>query len=177
MLKRESPACLYRGSRNGCGARRDPHQAPRVLKRGFSACLYQGPRNWVVTGLLQGACQKCEVVPKKLFKKRKAPEYGALAFSAFNIFLARHVFQGVNKCAMPVRGALKRCTVLKPCGDPNVGAGLLAKAARQSIRMLTEPSSSRASPLPHWIFGVLEGSISLHRPHHHPHRRPSSPAP
>jgi len=27
------------------------------VKRGFSACLYQGPRNWVVLGLLQGACQ------------------------------------------------------------------------------------------------------------------------
>ncbi|PMV10543.1 hypothetical protein C1X83_17555 [Pseudomonas sp. GP01-A4] len=83
-----------------------------MLKRVFSACLYQGPRNWVVTGLLQGACQNCEVAPKNFFRKRKAPEYGALAFLGFNIFLTRHGFQALDKCAMPVRGALKRCTVV-----------------------------------------------------------------
>ncbi|MBK5436903.1 type VI secretion system-associated FHA domain protein TagH [Pseudomonas sp. TH32] len=33
--------------------------------------------------------------------------------------------------------------------DPNVGAGLLAKAVYQSLDLLTESSHSRASPLPH----------------------------
>ncbi|QBQ12301.1 hypothetical protein DCC84_22260 [Pseudomonas sp. SXM-1] len=32
----------------------------------------------------------------------------------------------------------------------NVGAGLLAKAACQSIHPVTEPPLSRASPLPHF---------------------------
>ena len=50
------------------------------VKRGFSACLYQGPRNWVVQGLLQGACQSLQCVPKKIARMRKAPEYGALLF-------------------------------------------------------------------------------------------------
>ncbi|PLR65393.1 hypothetical protein QCBJ_01120 [Pseudomonas sp. QC2] len=83
-----------------------------VLKRGFSACLYQGPRNWVVRGLLQGACQSCQIVPKKFFRKRKAPEYGALVFLVFSFFPMRHRFQVSDPCPMPVHGALKRCTVL-----------------------------------------------------------------
>ncbi|QHG21978.1 hypothetical protein GDV60_03590 [Pseudomonas sp. DTU12.1] len=32
----------------------------------------------------------------------------------------------------------------------NVGAGLLAKAADQSVDILTDTPPSRASPLPHW---------------------------
>ena len=62
------------------GAMRSASSTPGV-KRGFSACLYQGPRNWVVQGLLQGACQACQFVPKKFSRKRKAPEYAALVFS------------------------------------------------------------------------------------------------
>ncbi|TVT91717.1 hypothetical protein FPT15_08125 [Pseudomonas sp. RGB] len=100
------------------GATRSASSTPGV-KRGFSACLYQGPRNWVVQGLLQGACQNLQCVPKKIARKRKAPKYGALAFSMFKIFSATLRFQALNPCPMPVHGALKRCTVTQPCGDPN----------------------------------------------------------
>ncbi|KAE9650244.1 hypothetical protein EJD88_22265 [Pseudomonas sp. PB105] len=81
-----------------------------VLKRGFSACLYQGPRNWVVLGLLQGACQTRQVLPNNFTTKRKAPEYGALVVSAGESFSAIAVFQVSDPCPMPVHGALKRCT-------------------------------------------------------------------
>ncbi|PTC23258.1 hypothetical protein C9382_31000 [Pseudomonas aylmerensis] len=82
------------------------------VKRGFSACLYQGPRNWVVQGLLQGACQSLQCVPKKIARKRKAPEYGALVFLRFGFFLIRWLFCAWDTCPMPVHGALKRCTVV-----------------------------------------------------------------
>ncbi|HCT05339.1 MAG TPA: hypothetical protein DIW86_08250 [Pseudomonas sp.] len=95
------------------------------VKRGFSACLYQGPRNWVVQGLLQGACQSGRAVPKNFYRKRKAPEYGALVFLDFRNFSASRDFQVVDPCPMLVHGALKRCTVMAPCADPNVGAGPL----------------------------------------------------
>ncbi|QHF42550.1 hypothetical protein PspS35_01640 [Pseudomonas sp. S35] len=81
------------------------------VKRGFSACLYQGPRNWVVQGLLQGACQTRQTVPNNFIRKRKAPEYGALVFSGFGFFSAALRFQVLDPCPMPVPGALKRCTV------------------------------------------------------------------
>ncbi|KAA0976306.1 hypothetical protein E3W21_17575 [Pseudomonas sp. F01002] len=35
-----------------------------------------------------------------------------------------------------------------------VGAGLLANAVDQSTLMLNDTPHSRASPLPHWFFGV-----------------------
>ncbi|PQB02051.1 hypothetical protein B0A76_05160 [Pseudomonas fluorescens] len=81
------------------------------VKRGFSACLYQGPRNWVMSGLLQGACQSLQCVPKKIARMRKAPEYGALLFLRFDFLLIRRVFQAGWTCAMLVHGALKRCTI------------------------------------------------------------------
>jgi len=90
------------------------------VKRGFSACLYQGPRNWVVQGLLQGACQNLQFVPKNFARKRKAPEYGALVFFGFNVFSIAQVFQALGQCPMLVHGALKQCTVLKRCGDPKL---------------------------------------------------------
>ncbi|ARB29628.1 hypothetical protein B5P22_20790 [Pseudomonas tolaasii] len=83
------------------------------VKRGFSACLYQGPRNWVVQGLLQGACQNLQFVPKNYARKRKAPEYGALVCSGFRFLSIKPRFQVLDPCPMPVHGALKRCTVLE----------------------------------------------------------------
>ncbi|TPG79008.1 hypothetical protein EAH78_10110 [Pseudomonas arsenicoxydans] len=38
--------------------------------------------------------------------------------------------------------------------DPNVGAGLLAKASCQSTSTLNDTPPSRASPLPHLNWGV-----------------------
>ncbi|OPB34368.1 hypothetical protein BFW90_01190 [Pseudomonas fluorescens] len=81
-----------------------------VLKRGFSACLYQGPRNWVVQGLLQGACQNLQLLLEKNAKKRKAPEYGALVGSAVMNFVAKALCEVSGLCSMPVHSALKRCT-------------------------------------------------------------------
>ncbi|PQZ92706.1 hypothetical protein CQ048_09310 [Pseudomonas trivialis] len=94
------------------GATRFASSTPGV-KRGFSACLYQGPRNWVVQGLLQGACQSRRSGPKNLSRKRKAPEYGALVFEAFRFLSVRPKSHRLDPCPMPVHGALKRCT-LKP---------------------------------------------------------------
>ncbi|OOW04077.1 hypothetical protein MF6394_09240 [Pseudomonas sp. MF6394] len=81
-----------------------------VLKRGFSACLYQGPRNWVVLGLLQGACQNLQLLLEKNAKKRKAPEYGALVVSTVMNFAAKALCEVSGLCSMAVHRALKRCT-------------------------------------------------------------------
>ncbi|PMU33413.1 hypothetical protein C1X89_28100 [Pseudomonas sp. GP01-A8] len=60
-------------------------------------------------------------------------------------------------------------------GTVNVGAGLLAKAVCQSPSSLTDPPSSRASPLPHSVLtrldysatGALSSSLSFQgEPHH-----------
>ncbi len=167
------------------GATRSASSTPGV-KRGFSACLYQGPRNWVVLGLLQGACQSWQCVPKKFARKRKAPEYGALVFLNFRFFSVRFGFQALKPCPMPVRGALKRCTVLKLCGDPNVGAGFLwepglpAMQAPRCVRY-TAVMLSQASQLPHKAWSHIGMSVGLgfspHHPHHHPRHPLSSPTP
>ncbi|EIK63169.1 hypothetical protein E1K68_02615 [Pseudomonas sp. B2021] len=86
-----------------------------VLKRGFSACLYQGPRNWVVQGLLQGACQNLRLRLEKNAKKRKAPEYGALVVSTVMNFAAKALCEVSGLCSMAVHRALKRCTVCWHC--------------------------------------------------------------
>ena len=100
-----------------------------VLKRGFSACLYQGPRNWVVLGLLQGACQNLQLLLEKNAKKRKAPEYGALFVSTAKKFVAKAIGEFSGLCSMPVHRALKRCTVCRH--KTNVRAGLPAMTACQ----------------------------------------------
>ncbi|OYU04066.1 MAG: hypothetical protein CFE47_28995 [Pseudomonas sp. PGPPP1] len=75
--------------------------------------MYQGPRNWVVQGLLQGACQSCLVTLKNIFIKRKAPECGALVVSAFRFLSSEPALWAMKPCPMPVHGAFKRCTA---CG-------------------------------------------------------------
>jgi hypothetical protein len=124
---------------------------------------------------LQGPCQSRQVVPKNFPRKRKAPEYGALVFLAFRFISPPTGFQALGPCPMLVHGALKRCTGLQRCGDSNVGAGLPAKAPDQSIHLLTDTPPSRASPRLHSSSVGLR--FSPHRLHHHPHHRPSSPAP
>ncbi|RBL69191.1 hypothetical protein C3E98_022390 [Pseudomonas sp. MWU13-2625] len=64
-------------------------------------------------------------------------------------------------------------------GDPPVGAGLLANAQCQSTYPLTDPTHSRASPLPQgdlcWVRNPagLSGRRWLRRPAHAAvHRRP-----
>ncbi|CRL97704.1 hypothetical protein [Pseudomonas sp. 24 E 1] len=46
----------------------------------------------------------------------------------------------------------------------NVGAGLLANAVRQSLKMSTERPHSRASPLPHGFLGEAENQTRIEVP-------------
>ena len=75
------------------------------------------------TGVIAGRVPDSSRCAKKIFRKRKAPEYGALVFLGPRIFSEALRFQALGPCPMPVHGALKRCTALKSCEDPNVGGG------------------------------------------------------
>ncbi len=68
-----------------------------------------------------------------------------IAFSA--LFFGEHVepITWVFACGVIATVMLGRKTTIKP----NVGAGLLANAVQHSPHMVTDPTPSRASPLPH----------------------------
>ncbi|PTC26256.1 hypothetical protein C9382_22315 [Pseudomonas aylmerensis] len=55
---------------------------------------------------------------------------------------------------------ITRCAAAEANEDLNVGAGLLAKAAWQSMNVSTDPPPSPARPLPQGIFTTLKRGVS-----------------
>ncbi len=174
MLKRESPACLYRGSRNGVerDAIRIKHPG---CKEGILGLPVPRSPKLGSTGVIAGRVPEWPGCAKNFLQKAQSP-----GIRGFGVYWLRRVFNqtdipGLESVPDAGSWCIQEVHNREIYGDPNVGAGLLAKAVGQTehlclIHRIREQARS------HMGFSVGL-RIRRRRPRHHPHHQPSSPIP